>query len=123
MASSTIPATSPTCCCACQLAGNSLFREASAISHSAGATATATRASGGERATMITSEKTNRITLPNVSGTMLSRPCTMFRSEIDRPTSWPVCISSWRAPSSLDSEPNSSVRISCWTSSDTRPPR
>jgi hypothetical protein len=47
----------------------------------------------------------------------------MFRSEMDRPTSCPVRISSCRAPSSRDSESNSSVRRSCWTSSDTRPPR
>ena len=36
IASSTIPATSPTCCCACQLAGNSFLRAAVEISQSAG---------------------------------------------------------------------------------------
>ena len=47
----------------------------------------------------------------------------MFTSEIDRLTIWPVCSWSCRAPSSLDSAANISVRRSCWTSSDSRPPR
>ena len=42
MASSTRPTTSPDCCCASQLAGKSLRRDASAIIHSAGATVTVT---------------------------------------------------------------------------------
>ena len=123
MASSTTPATSPDCCCASQLAGNSLRREASAITHSAGATATVTIVSTGESATIMPMVSTNSTMLPSVTGTMDSRPCTMFRSEMARPTSCPVRISSWRAPSSRDSESNSSVRSSCWTSRESRPPR
>ncbi len=72
---------------------------------------------------MITSERTNSTALPTSMGTMLSRLWTMFRSEIDRLTIWPVCSWSWRAPSSRDSEPNSSVLRLCWTSRDSRPPR
>ena len=123
IASSTIPATSPTCCCACQLAGNSFLRAAVEISQSAGATATATSESSGDSAIMMTSEKTNSMRLPSVSGIHWIRPCTMLRSEIDRPTSWPVWISSCRVPSSRDSEPNSSVRMACCTSSAILPPR
>ena len=74
MASSTIPATSPTCCCACQLAGNSLLRDARAISQSAGATATATSVSGGDSMTMMTSEKTNRTTLPRTAAPSAAGP-------------------------------------------------
>ncbi len=123
MASSTIPATSPTCCCACQLAGNRRLREARAISQSAGTTAAATSVSGGDRKTMMMREKTNRNTLPMDSGIIDSTLWTMFRSEIERPTSCPVWISSCRAPSSLDSEPNSSVRMSCCTSRAILPPQ
>ena len=122
MASSTSPTTSPDCCCASQLAGNSFRRDASAISHSAGATATVTIVSTGDSTTMMTRDTTNSTMLPSVTGTMDMMPCTRFRSEIDRPTSCPVRISSWRAPSSRDSESNSSVRMSCWTSRDSRPP-
>ena len=121
--SSTIPATSPTTCCACQDAGNSFFRAAVEISHSAGATATATRASSGDRATMMTREKTNSRTEPRISGTHCSSPCAMLMSEMDRPTSCPVWISSCRAPSSLESDSNSSVRMACCTSSAILPPR
>ena len=56
MASSTMPTTSPDCCCASQLAGNSLRREASAMNHSAGATATVTSVSTGDRITMMTGD-------------------------------------------------------------------
>jgi hypothetical protein len=122
MASSTRPTTSPDSCCASQLAGNSLRRDASAISHSAGATAMATMVSSGDRTTMMPRESTNSTMLPSVTGTMDMMPWTMFRSEMDRPTSCPVRISSWRAPSSRDSEPNSSVRRSYWTSRESRPP-
>ena len=69
-----------------------------------GATATATSESSGDRVIMMTSEKTNSSRLPRISGIHCSRPCTMLMSEIDRPTSWPVWISSCRAPSSRDSE-------------------
>ena len=123
MASSTTPATSPDCCCACQLAGNSLRRDPSAISHSAGATATVTIVSSGESATMMQMDSTNSMRLPSVIGTMDKMDCTMFRSEMDRPTNCPLWISSWRAPSSRDSESKSSVRRSCCTSSASRPPR
>ena len=123
MDSSTMPATSPTTCWACQLAGKSFFREAVAISQSAGATAMATSESSGDKMIMMTSEKTNRMLLPRISGIHWSSPCTMLMSEIDRPTSWPVWISSWRAPSRLESDSNSSVRIECWTSSAIFPPR
>ena len=71
---------------------------------------------------MMTRDTTNSAMFPMVIGAMDSRPCTMFRSEMDRPTSCPVRISSWRAPSRRDSEPNSPVRRSCWTSRDSRPP-
>ena len=123
MASSTTPATSPDCCCACQLTGNSLRRDASAIIHSAGATATVTSVSSGESTTMIPMDSTNSARLPSVIGTMDKMDCTMFRSEMDRPTSCPVWISSWRAPSSRDSESKSSVRRSCCTSRESLPPR
>ena len=123
MASSTTPATSPDCCCACQLAGNSLRRDASAIIHSAGATVTVTSVSTGESTTMMPMDSTNSARLPSVIGTMDRMDCTMFRSEMDRPTSCPVWISSWRAPSSRDSESKSSVRRSCCTSRESLPPR
>ena len=123
MDSSTMPATSPDCCCACQLAGNSRRRDASAISHKAGATATVTRVSTGESTTMMAMETTNSARLPSVIGTMDRMLCTMFRSVIERPTSWPVWISSWRLPSSRDSAANSSVRRSYWTSRESLPPR
>jgi hypothetical protein len=71
---------------------------------------------------MTTSEITNISTLPRVTGIMLSKPCTMVRSEIERLTTWPVCSSSCRLPSSRVSEPSSSVRRSYCTSRDTRPP-
>ncbi len=87
MASSTMPATSPVCCCACQLAGNSRRREASAIIHSVGATATVTIVSTGDSTTMMPIDKTNSAKLPRVIGTMDRMLCTMFRSEMDRPTS------------------------------------
>ena len=123
MASSTTPATSPDCCCASQLAGNSLRRDASAMTSSAGVTATVTSVRTGDRTTMMPRVSTNSTRLPSVTGTMDRMPCTMFRSEMDRPTSCPVRISSWRAPSSRDSAANSSVRRSCWTSRESRPPR
>ena len=122
MASSTMPATSPDSCCACQLAGNSLRREASAIIHRAGATAMVTMVRTGDSTAMMTMDKMNSTRLPSVIGTMDRMLCTMFRSEMDRPTSCPVWISSWRAPSSRDSESNSSVRSSCCTSRERRPP-
>jgi hypothetical protein len=121
--SSTIPATSPTICCASQEAGNRRRREACAISHSAGATASATSDSSGDSVIMMTSEKTKSSTLPKISGSHCSSPCTMLMSEIDRPTSCPVWISSCRAPSRLDSDSNRSVRMACCTSSATFPPR
>ena len=65
-----------------------------------------TTVSSGDRITMMTAVMTNRSMFAKVMGVMDSRPCTMFRSEMDRPTSCPVRISSWRAPSSRDSEPN-----------------
>ena len=74
MDSSTMPATSPTTCWACQLAGNSFLREAVAMSHSAGATATATSESSGDRMIMMTSEKMNRMTLPRISGIHAAGP-------------------------------------------------
>ena len=46
----------------------------------------------------------------------------MLTSEIDRLTIWPVCSSSCRAPSSRDSAPSISVRRSCCTSRESRPP-
>ena len=49
--------------------------------------------------------------MPRISGIHWSSCCTMLMSEIDRPTSCPVWISSWRAPSSRESDSNSSVRI------------
>ncbi len=54
---------------------------------------------------------------------MASRPWIILTSEMDRLTICPVCSWSWRAPSSLDRAANISVRRSCWTSSDIRPPR
>ena len=90
MASSTMPATSPDCCCASQLAGNSLRLDASAITHSAGATATVTIVSTGDSTTMMPINTRNSARLPSVIGTMDKMPCTMFRSEMDRPTSCPV---------------------------------
>ncbi len=99
------------------------MREEVEISQSAGATATATSESSGDRLTMMTSEKMNSRTLPMISGIHDSSPCTMLMSEMDRPTSWPVWISSCRAPSSRDSDSNSSVRMACCTSSAVLPPR
>ena len=122
MLSSTMPATSPDSCWACQLAGNRRRRDASAMNHSDGATATATRVKMGDSVSIMTIEMMNRAMLPRVTGIIDSRPCTMFRSEIDRPTSWPVWISSWRLPSSRDRAPNRSFRRSCWTSRAIRPP-
>ena len=68
-------------------------------------------------------DSTNSSALPISMGIMMSRLWIMFRSEMDRLTIWPVCSWSWRAPSSLVSEPNSSVRRSCCTSRDSWPPR
>ena len=116
-------ATSPTICCACQDAGNSFVRERVEMNHRAGATAIATRESSGDREIMMTSEKMNSRTLPMISGIHDSRPCTMLMSEMDRPTSCPVWISSCRAPSSRDSDSNSSVRMACCTSRAVLPPR
>ena len=48
-APSTTPATFPACCCASQLAGNSRSRERSAMSHSAGPMASATKVRRGDR--------------------------------------------------------------------------
>ncbi len=64
MASSTSPTTSPDCCCASQLAGNSLRRDASAIIHSAGATATVTIVSTGDRTTMMPRDTANSTMFP-----------------------------------------------------------
>ena len=86
---------------------------ASAIIHRAGATRTVTIVRTGESTTMMPRDSTNRAMLPSVMGTIDRMLCVMFRSEMDRPTSCPVWISSWRLPSSRDSESNSSVRISC----------
>ena len=122
-APSTTPATFAACCCASQLAGNSRRRDANAITHSVGATASAMTVSSGERNAMITSDSTNSTTLPSSIGTMLSRLWIMLRSEIERLTICPVCSWSWRAPSSRVSDPNSSVRRSCCTSSESRPPK
>ena len=72
---------------------------------------------------MITIDSTKSRPLPSSIGTWLSRLWTMLRSEMDRLTIWPVCSWSWRAPSSRDSDSNSSVRMSCWTSSESFPPR
>ncbi len=72
---------------------------------------------------MMTSEKMNSSTDPMTSGIHCSRPWTMLMSEMDRPTSCPVWISSCRAPSSRDSAWNRSVRSLCCTSSATLPPR
>ena len=120
--SSTMAATSPACCCACQLAGNSLRRDRSAITHSAGATASATTVSSGDRNSMMMIETTKSSALPMVIGRNDSSPWIMLMSEIDRLTSWPVWISSCRAPSSRDSAPSISVRRSCCTSRDSLPP-
>jgi hypothetical protein len=71
---------------------------------------------------MIVTDSTNSSALPSSIGSMPSRPCTMFRSEIARLTSWPVRSWSCRAPSSAASAANDSVRMSCWTSRDSLPP-
>ena len=86
-------------------------------------TASAIRVSTGDSTAMMASETTNSTALPISIGTMPSRACTMFRSEIERLTTWPVCSWSCRAPSSRDSDRNMSVRRSCCTSRDTWPPR
>ena len=122
-APSTTPATAAACCCASQLAGNSLRRDATEMNHSAGPTASAIRVSVGESTAMMASDTTNSTALPSSIGTMLSNACTMDRSEMDRLTTWPVCSSSCRAPSSRDSAWNISVRRSCCTSRDSRPAR
>ncbi len=82
-----------------------------------------TSVSTGESTTMMPRDKMNSTMFPSVTGTMDIRPCTMFRSVMARPTSCPVRISSCRAPSSRDSASNSSVRMSCWTSRESCPPR
>ncbi len=89
----------------------------------AGPTASEISASSGESRNMTTIEVKKSSALPISIGSMLSRLWTMFRSEMDRLTIWPVCSWSCRAPSSLVSEPNSSVRRSCCTSRDNCPPR
>ena len=53
---------------------------------------------------MMTSESTKSNALPSMIGTMLSKPCAMLMSEIERLTIWPVCSSSCRAPSSRESD-------------------
>ena len=79
--------------------------------------------STGESTTMMPRDRMNSAMFPSVIGTRDRMDCTMFRSEMDRPTSCPVWISSWRAPSSRDSASKSSVRRSCCTSRESRPPR
>ena len=115
-------ATSPDCCWAYQLAGNSLRRDRSAMNHSAGATASATTVSNGDRKSMMTIETTNSSALPRLIGKNDNSDWIMLMSEIDRLTSWPVWISSCRSPSSRDSAPSISVRRSCCTSRESRPP-
>ena len=111
------------CCWASQLAGNSLRRDRSAMNHRAGATASATTVSSGDRNSMMTIDTTNSSTLPSAMGSSDSSDWIMLMSEIDRLTSCPVWISSCRAPSSRDSAPSISVRRSCCTSRDSRPPK
>ena len=122
-AASTTPATSAARCWASQLAGNSRRRDASEMNHKDGPTASAMRVSSGDSTAMAISAPANSTALPSSSGTQDTRLCTMVRSDIDRLTTWPVCSSSWRVPSSRDSEPISSVRMSCWTSRESLPPR
>jgi len=122
-AASTTSATAAARCWASQLAGNRVRRDRSATNHKLGATASATRVSNGESTAMAIREPANRTALPSSIGTMASRPCTSVMSEIDRLTIWPVCNSSWRVPSSRDSEARISVRRSCWTSRDSWPAR
>ena len=92
------------------------------MSHSAGPMASATSVSNGDRNAMIVTDSTNSSALPSSIGSMPSSPWTMFRSEIARLTTWPVRSWSCRAPSSAASAANDSVRMSCWTSSDSLPP-
>ena len=122
-AASTTPATFAACCWASQLAGNSLRREAIDRKYSDGPTASAMRVSSGDSTAMAISAPVNSTTLPMSRGTQDTRLCTMLRSEIARLTTWPVCSSSWRLPSRRDSEPIRSVRSSCCTSRESRPPR
>ena len=72
---------------------------------------------------MMAIDSTKSRALPSSMGTWASRLWTMFRSEMERLTIWPVCSWSWRVPSSRSSDSKSSVRMSCWTSSDSWPPR
>ena len=95
----------------------------SEMNHKEGATASATRVSGGESTAMAIREPANRTALPISIGTMDSRPCTMVMSEIERLTIWPVCSSSCRVPSKRDSEARISVRRSCCTSRESWPAR
>ena len=123
IASSTIPATSPTCCCACQLAGNSFLRAAVEISQSAGATATATSESSGDSAIMMTSEKTN--SMQAAQGQRQPLDQALHHVEVgDRPADELAGVD-LVLPRAVqpDSEPNSSVRMACCTSSAILPPR
>ncbi len=122
-AASTTSATAAARCCASQLAGNRVRRDFSEMNHRAGATASATRVSGGDSTAMAIREPANRTALPISIGTMESRLCTMLMSEIERLTIWPVCNSSWRVPSRRDSEARICVRRSCCTSRESCPPR
>ncbi len=90
---------------------------------SAGPTASEISARVGDSQNITPIDSTNSSTLPISMGIIDSRLWIMFRSEIDLLTIWPVCSWSCRAPSSLVSEPNRSVRRSCWTSRESWPPR
>ncbi len=70
---------------------------------------------------MITSEITNSSALLDRAGMNANSPWTRPMSVIERLTSCPVSSASCAAPSSRDSEVNTSERMSYWTSSESRP--
>jgi hypothetical protein len=71
-----------------------------AISSRIGTVTRATAVSGRDSRTMNTTDSPNSSTLPLMNGRKPSSICTTRTSVLARDTSWPLCISSWRAKSS-----------------------
>ena len=88
-----------------------------------GTVTSATTVSSGESHSMIASETRTAELVPRVYGTIPSSPWTCCRSELARETTWPVRRASCCGPSSREIEAKTRRRRSCWTPSESRPPR